>query len=145
MTIAAGFFILTADQAEWVERVQPGKARDKLSILGMTFHAHHGFEEHEIENGQRFEIDVEMIVDISRAAETDMLSDTVDYRRVYRLIKSIVLEQRFYLIETLSQRIASAILESFDVQEVTVRVRKPVAPLGGLAEGTQIEITRSKA
>ncbi len=119
-------------------------ARDRLSILGMIFHAHHGFMEHEIENGQRFEIDVEMVVDIEPAAATDRLSDTVDYRQVYQLVKSIVLEQRFYLIETLSRRIAAAILNSFDVEEVTVRVRKPVAPLGGLADGTQVEITRRR-
>lgn len=119
-------------------------AGDRLSILGMTFHAHHGFEEHEIENGQRFEVDVEMIVDITQAAATDLLSDAVDYRKVYQQVQSIVLEQRYYLIETLSQRIASSILEIFGVEEVTVRVRKPGAPLGGLANGTQIEITRRR-
>jgi dihydroneopterin aldolase len=118
--------------------------RDRLSLVGMTFHAHHGYEEHEITNGQRFEIDVEMILDITQAATTDHLSDAVDYRRVYRQIQDIVLKQRFYLIETLSLRVATTILENFPIAEVTVRVRKPVAPLGGLANGTQIEITRVK-
>lgn len=118
--------------------------RDRLSLMGMTFHAHHGYEEHEITNGQRFEVDVEMILDITQAATTDHLSDAVDYRRVYQQIQDIVLKQRFYLIETLSLRVATAILENFPVAEVTVRVRKPVAPLGGLANGTQVEITRKK-
>ena len=83
--------------------------RDRLSLMGMTFHAHHGYEEHEITNGQRFEVDVEMILDITQAATTDHLSDAVDYRRVYQQIQDIVLKQRFYLIETLSLRVATAI------------------------------------
>ena len=119
--------------------------RDRLSIRGMTFHAHHGLEEHEIENGQRFDIDVEMFFDASKAAQTDRLSDTIDVRRVYKDIKKVVLEKRFYLIETLAQRVAAAILKNYDIEAITVRVRKPVAPLGGLSRGTEIEITRSRA
>ena len=116
--------------------------RDRLSILGMTFHAHHGLEDHEIENGQRFEVDVEMILDTSKAAVSDLLSDTVDVRQVYKEIYKIVVNERFYLIETLSQKAADILLNKFDVEQVTIRVRKPFAPLGGLANGTQIEITR---
>ncbi|MBN1480402.1 dihydroneopterin aldolase [candidate division KSB1 bacterium] len=119
-------------------------AQDRLSILGMTFHAHHGLEDHEIENGQRFEIDVEMLLDISKAAATDHLRDTVDVRKVYKDIQTIVVNQRFYLIETLSQRVADTMLKNYDIEQVTVRVRKPVAPLGGLANGTQIEVIRSR-
>ncbi len=116
--------------------------RDRLSILGMTFHAHHGLEEHEIENGQRFEVDVEMIVDSSKAASSDHLADTIDVRDVYKHVQHIVLSERFYLLEALAQRLSDTILKKYNVGEVTIRVRKPVAPLGGLTDGTQLEITR---
>lgn len=119
--------------------------RDQLSIVGMTFHAYHGLEEHEMENGQRFEIDVEMMIDSSKAAVSDHLRDTVDVRKVYKEIQHIVLSQRFYLIEALSQRLADMLLQTFDIDQVTLRVRKPVAPLGGLTNGTQLEITRNRA
>jgi 7,8-dihydroneopterin aldolase/epimerase/oxygenase len=119
--------------------------QDRLSIRGMTFHAHHGLEDHEIENGQRFDIDIEMLFDASIAAQTDHLSDTVDVRKVYKDIKKTVTEKRFYLIETLAQRVADGVLDHFKVDAVTVRVRKPVAPLGGLSKGTEIEITRSRS
>ncbi len=119
-------------------------AQDRLSILGMIFHAHHGLEDHEIENGQRFEVDVEMVLDTSKAAASDLLSDTVDVRRVYKEIHDVVIGQRFYLIETMSQKAADALLAKFDIEQVTIRVRKPLAPLGGLANGTQIEITRTR-
>ncbi|MDZ7725662.1 MAG: dihydroneopterin aldolase [candidate division KSB1 bacterium] len=117
---------------------------DKLSVMGMIFHAHHGLEQDEMKNGQRFEVDIEMLTDIAQAAATDNLKHVVDVREVYRKVESIVVRERFYLIETLSERIARTLLDAFDIHQVTVRVRKPFAPLGGLANGTQIEITRKR-
>lgn len=118
--------------------------KDKLSVMGMIFHAHHGLEQDEMKNGQRFEVDVEMLTDISRAAATDNLKHVVDVRQVYQDVERIVITERYYLIETLSERIARSLLQTFDIDQVTVRVRKPFAPLGGLANGTQIEITRKR-
>jgi len=119
-------------------------SQDKLSILGMAFHAHHGLHEDEITHGQRFEVDVEMSIDISQAAQTDDLQDTVDVRYVFNKVKSIVVDQRFFLIETMCEKIADCLLLDEKIYSVVVRVRKPFAPLGGLANGTQIEIHRRK-
>ena len=119
--------------------------RDTLSIMGMTFHAHHGLDQDEIKHGQRFEVDIEIKVDIRQAAESDTLHDTIDVRDVYKKVRGIVVDQRFYLIETVTQRIADCLLQNYVIDEVTVRVRKPFAPLGGLANGTQIEITRKRS
>jgi dihydroneopterin aldolase len=118
--------------------------RDKLSIIGMIFHAYHGLEEHEMSNGQRFEVDVDLLLDSSHAAASDDIKKTVDVRKVYNLVNNIVAKQRFCLIETVSQRIADSLMAEFDIQEITVRVRKPFAPLGGLTHGTSIEISRKK-
>ena len=60
-------------------------------------------------------------------------------------VRSLNLGDRFYLIEAISHCIAEEILNQFEVDEVTVRVKKPVAPLGGLANGTEIEITRQRS
>ncbi len=119
--------------------------RDKLKLLGMIFHAYHGCGQAEREHGQRFEIDVEMVVDSTVASESDRIKETIDVRKVYDLVRNIVLNKSFNLIETVSQRIADSVLESFLVEQVTVRVRKPFAPLGGLANGTEIEITRERS
>ncbi|MBN2355133.1 dihydroneopterin aldolase [candidate division KSB1 bacterium] len=120
-------------------------SQDHLRILGMIFHAYHGLEQDEIKNGQRFEVDVDLIFDATPAAKTDRIKDTIDVRQVYLLVQDVVLQDRFYLIEAVSEHIAQRILEKFPVQEVTVRVRKPFAPLGGLANGTEIEIVRKRA
>lgn len=110
----------------------------------MIFHAYHGLEHDEIRNGQRFEVDLEMIFDASKAAASDQLKDTIDVRQVYEKVREVVVNKRFYLIEAVSQNIADLIFEKFAVDEVTVKVRKPFAPLGGLANGTEVEITRKR-
>jgi dihydroneopterin aldolase len=86
-----------------------------------------------------------MLFDSSRAAHSDRIKDTIDVRKVYAKVQSIVVHKRFYLIEAMSQHIADLILQEFNVESVTVRVRKPFAPIGGLANGTEIEITRQKS
>jgi 7,8-dihydroneopterin aldolase/epimerase/oxygenase len=119
-------------------------ARDHIRISGMIFHAYHGCEQEERTNGQRFEVDLDLIFDAAPAAASDRLKDTIDVRQVYREVQDIVTNDRFYLIETVSDHIARRILTRFHVEQVTVAVRKPFAPLGGLANGTEIEITRSR-
>lgn len=110
----------------------------------MIFHAYHGLEHDEIRNGQRFEVDLEMVYDASRSAQSDQLRDTIDVRQVYKQVQKCIMNKRFYLLEAVSQHIADTIFENFDVERVTVKVRKPFAPLGGLANGTEVEITRDR-
>lgn len=119
-------------------------SQDHLRVLGMIFHAYHGLDQDEIKNGQRFEVDVDLLFDAEPAAKSDRIKDTIDVREVYRVVQDVVVNDRFYLIEAVSEHIAQRVLEKFPVFEVIVRVRKPFAPLGGLANGTEIEIFRKR-
>lgn len=118
--------------------------KDKLRVNGMIFHAYHGLEHDEIRNGQRFEVDLEMLYDASISAQSDLLKDTIDVREVYTKVQTCVVDKRFYLIEAVGQHIVDTIFENFPVEQVKVKVRKPFAPLGGLANGTEVEITRNR-
>jgi 7,8-dihydroneopterin aldolase/epimerase/oxygenase len=118
---------------------------DHLRIRGMIFHAFHGCEQDERENGQRFEVDIDLVFDARPAALHDRLKETIDVRHVYQTVQDIVSKERFYLIETVGEHIAQSILLKFSAEQVTVIVRKPFAPLGGLANGTEIEITRQRS
>jgi 7,8-dihydroneopterin aldolase/epimerase/oxygenase len=117
---------------------------DKLRVMGMIFHAYHGLEHDEMRNGQRFEVDLEMYYDATPSAKSDQLKDTIDVREVYNQVQKCVIKKRFYLIEAVGQHIADTIFENFLVDQVTIKVRKPFAPLGGLANGTEVEITRKR-
>ncbi|MEE9168127.1 MAG: dihydroneopterin aldolase, partial [bacterium] len=102
----------------------------------------HGVEDAEKEKGQRFEIDVELFLDLRKPGQSDRLEETVDYSRIYQVIEELVIEGEYNLIEALAEDVARAILNQFAVPEITVRVRKPHAPLRGISEGVEVEITR---
>ncbi len=108
----------------------------------MIFYAHHGFYEAERELGQKFEVDIELEFDLSRAALEDDLTKTIDYTAVYKITKTIFENYKFKLIETAAERIAEKVLHLAGVHAVRVVVRKPHAPVNGLLDHVEIEIFR---
>jgi len=120
--------------------IEPSK--DRILIHGIQFHGHHGVHDEERKLGQRFVVDVELGLDLSPAAGTDNLGATVDYERVHALVVEIGTQERFQLLETLAERVASGILKKFPVQQVTVRATKPSPPIPGTLSGVSVEITR---
>jgi dihydroneopterin aldolase len=115
---------------------------DKIRLVGMTFQAKHGLMPHEKEVAQRFDVDVELTGDFERAAETDDISQTYNYARIYRIVEQTVRERSFNLIEALAVSIANAILAVYSDLVVRVVVRKPNAPLPGPIETVEVEVTR---
>ena len=116
---------------------------DILRLNNMVFYGYHGIENSEKELGQRFEVDVELYLDLRRAGRSDQLKDTIDYTRVYQIVEELVVEREYNLIEALADNIARAILEQFEIEGVVVRVRKPHVSLRGIADGVEVEIQRS--
>lgn len=107
-------------------------ASGTVRLVNAVFYAHHGVMKEEHRLGGRFEVDVSMSVDVDEAAKEDDLSKTVDYERIYQLVKNIVLGNRFYLIERLALLIARQVLDEHPlVHSVEVTVRKPNPPVGG--------------
>ncbi len=103
-----------------------------VRLINAVFYAHHGVMKEEHRIGGRYEVDVSMDLNFEEAAATDDLAFTVDYERIYSLIRDTVIENTFYLIERLAFLIAQRILEASSVvREVEVTVRKPNPPVGG--------------
>ena len=84
-------------------------------------------------------IDLEMSADIAKAAETDDVADTLNYKSVAKRVQSFVADSSFQLVETLAERIAGIIREEHGVAWVKVRVNKPGAIRGSKAVGVLIE------
>jgi dihydroneopterin aldolase len=115
----------------------------KITLQNMMFYGYHGVYEHEREMGQRFAVDAELSLDMSRAGETDDLADSLDYVAAYEAIRAVVENTKFNLLEALAAHIADALLKG-PVAEVTVRVRKPWVPLSGHLDFVQVEVTRGR-
>ena len=84
-------------------------------------------------------IDLEMGADIAKAAATDSVEDTLNYKSVAKRVQQFVGDSSFQLVETLAERIAGIIRDEFDVAWVRVRVHKPGAIRGSKDVGIEIE------
>jgi dihydroneopterin aldolase len=114
--------------------------RYRLSLENIRLYGYHGASENERELGQRFEIDVEIVADLSDAVKTDSMSKTVNYEKVYRLVESEVTGRRYHLLETMADKIARDVLEQFKASEVLVRIRKPSVPIAGSIDHVEVEV-----
>jgi dihydroneopterin aldolase len=88
---------------------------------------------------QTVSIDLEMATDIARAAATDSIEDTLNYKKVAKRLIAYVGESEFQLVETMAERIAEIVLGEFDVPWVRVSVNKPGAIRGSRDVGVRIE------
>ena len=118
---------------------------DKIYIRGLRVFAYHGVNIEEKEKGQPFVLDVTLEVDLSRAGQSDNLSDTVNYAKVAKRIVRVMQTEKDDLIERAATRVAEAILTEFPaVREVTVLLKKPRAPIAAEFDYVAVEITRSR-
>lgn len=110
----------------------------------MCFYAFHGEDLRERELGQRYEVDLELELDMSAAVKTDALRDTVDYRAAYTITEDLVVRRQFQLIETLADRIARECLDRLPIFSATVRVRKMKPPVKGIIDYVEAHIRRQR-
>jgi dihydroneopterin aldolase len=121
------------------------RVSDQISLRGMRFLGRHGVSLTERMEPQPFEVDLVMELDLSRPAASDELADTVDYAAAYEIVRGIVEERSFRLIEALAGVIADAVLDRFTVDHVEVAVRKPQAPLPGAFETVEAKLRRQRS
>jgi dihydroneopterin aldolase len=119
---------------------------DRIVLANMSFQARHGVADREKVEPQRFEVDVELGLDLQPAGLDDDLAQTVDYGPVYDTVRQIVESTTYNLLEALAEAICHELLaEQPGIREVTVRVRKPEVRLGGPLDYSGVEITRRRS
>lgn len=102
---------------------------DRIELRGLRVRGFHGVFEHERINGQDFLIDVTLWLDLTQAARSDDLADTVDYGALAQTVHDIVAGEPRNLIETLGADIAETVMADQRLAAVEVTVHKPSAPI----------------
>ena len=98
-----------------------------------------GIYEWERKIKQTLAFDVEMATDIRRAAETDAIEDTLNYKAVSKRIIAFVEASEYQLVETLAEKVAALVMDEFDVTWLRLTLYKPGAVRGSRAVGIRIE------
>jgi len=118
-------------------------AGDRIFLHGLALECIIGFIEWERRIKQTVVLDVEMPVDCARAAQTDDVAETLDYKKVAKRLISFVEASEFKLVETLAHRTALLILEEFGVEWVRLSINKPGAIRGSKDVGVAVLRTRA--
>jgi len=87
-------------------------------------------------------IDLDMGFDIRRAAQTESIEDTLNYKAVAKRLQQFVGESQFQLVETMAERVAEILLKEFKLTWVRVRINKRGAVRGAGDVGVIIERER---
>lgn len=116
----------------------------KIELEGMEFKAYHGCLEQEKVRGNQFVVDFEGELDLSAAAESDNLNDTLNYADIYEIVAyemSIPSE----LLENVAGRIVKAIEKSFpQLVRFSVRVSKKRPPVEGVTQWSRVTLYHAR-
>ena len=116
---------------------------DRIFLHGLTTECIIGFIDWERRVKQTVVLDLELPVDCTRAARSDQVADTLDYKTLAKCVLAFVETSEFQLVETLAHRLALVILGEFGVEWVRITVNKPGAIRSSRDVGVVIERTRA--
>jgi 7,8-dihydroneopterin aldolase/epimerase/oxygenase len=120
-------------------------ALDKIFVNHMEFYGYHGVFPEETKLGQRFIVDLMVLVDLKKAGETDELEYSVNYGELFQVCKEIVEGKPYKLVEAVAERVAQTLLKQFPlISEAAVKVIKPDPPIPGHYRSVAVEITRRR-
>ncbi len=114
----------------------------QIEIEGMEFYAYHGHYATEQVVGNRFIVDLSLYTDCSKAAETDQLSDALDYQKIYQIV-----QEEMAITSHLIENVAGRILYRFEkeyqsIEKVKIKISKLNPPLGGQIEKVSVVLER---
>jgi len=121
-------------------RTGPRAVMDVIRLKEITAFPQLGVGDLEKSWVQKVTLDVELHLDLSRAARSDRIEDTVDYQRVYELVREVSVARKYHLVEALAHQIAVAVLDRFAVERVCVRVRKLSLPFDADLHCVEVEL-----
>lgn len=112
----------------------------RISIANAEFFAYHGVREEEHQLGGRFQVDIDLYYNATKAVVSDNINDTINYEEVLYVVTEHMNGEPYELIETLAHDIATALVDKFDAaSQATVRVRKLNVPLQQILEYVEAE------
>ena len=116
-----------------------------IELNDLAFYAYHGVVEAEAELGQRFKLDLSLRLVDGLEFSADTPEVTVDYAQVYAVVEAIFTGSRFKLIERCAEAIAADLLLRFEkIAAVTVKVKKPSAPVACICDSFAVEVTQCR-
>ena len=88
---------------------------------------------------QPLHLDLEIALDIRKAAATDDIQYALDYKTVSTRLTQFISQSEWHLIETLAEKIAALLMSEFGVTWLRLKLSKPAALPTADSVGLMIE------
>ncbi|MGC9330873.1 MAG: dihydroneopterin aldolase [Bacteroidales bacterium] len=112
-----------------------------IEIEGMEFYAYHGHYKEERYVGNRFLLDISISTDTSKAEKSDSIDDTLNYQKVYAIIKDDIENKKSHLLEHIGRRIIDRLYENFEgIEKIKLKISKINPPMGGQIRSVSVTI-----
>lgn len=119
------------------------KQKDCIIIENLNVFAHHGVYPEEARDGQNFYVNAVLYTDTKKAGYSDELEDSTNYGEVCQEIHCFLTEHTYKLLEAAAEKLAEYLLQTFPlIQELTLEIRKPEAPIPLPFESVSVKIHR---
>jgi dihydroneopterin aldolase len=117
---------------------------DRIDVENIRLYAYHGCLEEEARIGTDYRVDVSVWGDLSKAAESDELIDTIDYVHINKVVTE-EMRTRAKLLEQVAKRILDRLLAELpQIGKVKVKVSKLMPPINGNVESVGVTLRRKR-
>jgi dihydroneopterin aldolase len=114
----------------------------RVALEGLEFFAYHGYYEEERKMGNKYEVNIEVSTDLTKAAEEDKLSGTVNYEDLYRIVYE-EMQAPSKMLENIGFRIIKKAFEFFpEIEKVKIEVSKFNPPVKGVCRKAKITLDK---
>ena len=115
---------------------------DSIRIKNLKIPARHGVYEFEKEKDGIFELDINLYLHLLKAGKSDRLEDTINYEDIISTVTKAFTEKQYALVEAAAQSVCDRLLNDFKIDKITIRVRKPHAPIDADFETVEVQLNR---
>ena len=116
---------------------------DAIRIKNLKIPARHGVYDFEKDQDSLFELDIELRLQLKKPGSSDRLEDTISYDDVVANVTETFTKKDYQLIEAAGEAICKSMLQTFSLDQVIVRIRKPHAPIMASLDTVEIELVRN--
>ena len=117
----------------------------KIHLNEMVFYGYHGVHPEERKLGQRFIVNFSYESDSKHDNKIKHLEDTIDYTKVYAIIRNTLEKKEFYLLEVCANTILKSIMNEFPtIIRANVKIKKPSVPINGSIGSVEVEMERER-
>jgi dihydroneopterin aldolase len=117
---------------------------DRIRLNNVTLFARHGVAPQERELGQSFTLNIELMADLTTAAKSDELSDTMDYAAVLHTVTAAFTGRACNLLEHAAWNVVRVLFKEFPAEEIRIQVRKSGAGIDTSLESAEVELIKKR-